>query len=91
MHRQLDTQVSQPSPDLCRTISSSLLIVTAAPNSPDDPRIGAELFPKQYRPVLRDGVEPLARGTWSTPEEDPSAMSGFRRYGASKLCVILMM
>lgn len=69
----------------------SLLTTTASLDSPDDPRIGAELFPERYRPILRDGVDSLARGAWSTPEEDPSALSGFRRYGASKLCLVLMM
>jgi hypothetical protein len=33
----------------------------------------------------------LARGKWSTPEEDPTENSGFRRYGASKLCLTMFM
>jgi len=35
-------------------------------------------------------VDDLARGRWSTPQDDPSWLSGFRRYGASKLCVVML-
>ena len=41
-----------------------------------------ELFP---------GTEGLAKGTWSTPAEDPSNLAGYRRYGASKLCEIMFL
>ncbi len=36
-------------------------------------------------------TERLARGQWSTPAEDPTTLSGYRRYGASKLCQIMFM
>ncbi|KAL7935318.1 NAD(P)-binding protein [Trichoderma chlorosporum] len=39
--------------------------------------------------TLYPGVEALAKGEWSRPEEDPSTASGFRRYGASKLCAVM--
>lgn len=39
---------------------------------------------------LFPGPEELAKGRWSTPEDDPSAASGFRRYGASKLCATML-
>lgn len=35
--------------------------------------------------------EAVARGTWSTSEEDPTFNAGFRRYGASKFCQAMMM
>ena len=37
------------------------------------------------------GTEGLAKGTWSTPAEDPSNLAGYRRYGASKLCEIMFL
>lgn len=37
------------------------------------------------------GVEAVAKGSWSSAKEDPSFRGGFRRYGASKLCLIMMM
>ncbi|KAJ9372290.1 hypothetical protein DTO282E5_3132 [Paecilomyces variotii] len=40
--------------------------------------------------MLHDSTDPIAKGTWSTFKEDPSWMSGMRRYGASKLCAIMM-
>ncbi|RYP42553.1 hypothetical protein DL768_010325 [Monosporascus sp. mg162] len=38
-----------------------------------------------------DDIDPIAKGTWSTVKDDPSWRSGFRRYGASKLCLVMMM
>lgn len=35
--------------------------------------------------------EAIAKGTWSPAKEDPSYRSGFRRYGAAKLFLIMMM
>ncbi|KAI1165898.1 hypothetical protein F5B18DRAFT_134286 [Nemania serpens] len=37
-------------------------------------------------------VEPLARGKWSVPDDEPgSGNTGYRRYGASKLCNVMFM
>ncbi|GAP83865.1 putative short-chain protein [Rosellinia necatrix] len=37
-------------------------------------------------------TEPLARGKWSTPDDEPgSGNTGYRRYGASKLCNVMFM
>ncbi|KAI0472490.1 hypothetical protein F4859DRAFT_484384 [Xylaria cf. heliscus] len=37
-------------------------------------------------------TEPLARGKWSVPDDEPgSGNTGYRRYGASKLCEIMFM
>ncbi|KAI0903182.1 putative short-chain dehydrogenase [Ustulina deusta] len=38
----------------------------------------------------KDSFEAIARGTWSSAQEDPSWKSGFRRYGAAKLFLIMM-
>lgn len=56
----------------------------------EDTRNNASTAYKDPRyPTLYPGVEALAKGQWSRPEDDPSSNSGFRRYGASKLCVIM--
>ncbi|KAI0452866.1 hypothetical protein F5B21DRAFT_481398 [Xylaria acuta] len=37
-------------------------------------------------------TEPLARGKWSVPDDEPgTGNTGYRRYGASKLCEIMFM
>ncbi|KAI0205531.1 hypothetical protein F4808DRAFT_237121 [Astrocystis sublimbata] len=37
-------------------------------------------------------LEPLARGRWSVPDDEPgSGNTGYRRYGASKLCDVMFM
>ncbi|KAJ9303857.1 hypothetical protein DTO217A2_6667 [Paecilomyces variotii] len=45
---------------------------------------------EKWKTMLHDSTDPIAKGTWSTFKEDPSWMSGMRRYGASKLCAIMM-
>lgn len=37
------------------------------------------------------GTEAIAKGTWSTTQDDPEWSGGLRRYAASKLCQIMMM
>jgi len=48
---------------------------------------------EKYKTVFHDqaGVEAIAKGDWSSAQEDPSWRSGYRRYGASKLFLIMMM
>ncbi|KAF4512434.1 hypothetical protein G6O67_001574 [Ophiocordyceps sinensis] len=41
-------------------------------------------------PTLFPDVDALAKGRWSTPEDEASWHSGFRRYGASKLCAVML-
>lgn len=36
-------------------------------------------------------TDSVAKGTWSPPTDDGAMQAGFRRYGASKLCQIMMM
>ncbi|PQE22282.1 short-chain protein [Rutstroemia sp. NJR-2017a WRK4] len=45
---------------------------------------------EKWKTILNDSTDPIAKGTWSTQKEDPSWMSGMRRYGAAKLCSIMM-
>ncbi|KAI1826880.1 NAD(P)-binding protein [Xylaria intraflava] len=50
---------------------------------------------EKWNMIFKEPVdtEPLARGKWSTPADDePGSLgSGYRRYGASKLCEIMFM
>ncbi|KAI1747596.1 putative short-chain dehydrogenase [Xylaria castorea] len=43
--------------------------------------------------LIRDQhtFEAIARGAWNPISEDPSWRSGYRRYGAAKLCAMMMM
>ncbi|KAK3361919.1 putative short-chain dehydrogenase [Lasiosphaeria ovina] len=40
---------------------------------------------------LYHNTESLARGTWSSSKDYPTTDAGIRRYGAGKLCLIMMM
>jgi hypothetical protein len=49
---------------------------------------------EKYNLIFKEPLdtEPLARGRWSTAAEDPgNKNTGYRRYGASKLCEIMFM
>ncbi|KAH8156637.1 hypothetical protein CIB48_g11609 [Xylaria polymorpha] len=49
---------------------------------------------EKWNLVFKEPVdtEPLARGKWSVPDDEPgSGNTGYRRYGASKLCEIMFM
>ncbi|KAI0874818.1 hypothetical protein GGS24DRAFT_325527 [Hypoxylon argillaceum] len=49
---------------------------------------------EQWNLIFKEPItsEPLARGKWSTPDTEPGAgNTGYRRYGASKLCEIMFM
>lgn len=63
--------------------------------SPDDKRNAATkaFVEERYKTFVHDeaSFEAIAKGTWSSAEEDPSYRSGFRRYGAAKLFLIMMM
>ncbi|KAF7550255.1 hypothetical protein G7046_g8073 [Stylonectria norvegica] len=41
--------------------------------------------------TLFPGAEALAKGKWSTPQDEGGWLTGFRRYAASKLCVVMFM
>ncbi|KJZ73566.1 hypothetical protein HIM_07122 [Hirsutella minnesotensis 3608] len=51
---------------------------------------GNKVYKDPRWPTLFPGPEELAMGRWSTPRDDPSGQSGFRRYGASKLCAVML-
>ncbi|KAI1087035.1 putative short-chain dehydrogenase [Rostrohypoxylon terebratum] len=51
---------------------------------------GGQFKDPKWKVIFRDGIEPVAKGTWSTTKDDPSWCAGFRRYAASKLCELMM-
>ncbi|KAI0192265.1 hypothetical protein EV127DRAFT_426489 [Xylaria flabelliformis] len=49
---------------------------------------------EKWNLVFKEPIDttPLARGKWSVPDDEPgSSNTGYRRYGASKLCEIMFM
>ena len=52
---------------------------------------GAQYAEKKWQTIFHDDTEPIANGTWSSTKEDPSFRGGYRRYGAAKLCQVMMM
>jgi len=70
-----------------------ILIVGSWTHDVDDDRNrsgGQDPYSAPHWNSLFPDVDDLARGRWSTPQDDPSWLSGFRRYGASKLCVVML-
>lgn len=70
-------------------------------NSPHDKanKINHAFEEEQWKTILADAssecVESVAKGTWSpspdNPAQDPRQLAGIRRYGAAKLCSVMMM
>ncbi|OKL57485.1 hypothetical protein UA08_07053 [Talaromyces atroroseus] len=61
---------------------------THDPNHPANDSIG--MFKDKEWKILFHDTHSLAKGTWSSAREYSSSKSGFRRYGAGKLCEIMM-
>ncbi|OTA57643.1 putative short-chain dehydrogenase [Hypoxylon sp. EC38] len=74
--------------------SGRIVIVGSQSHDPYDKRNeGTGAFDdKKYKTFVHDpaSFEAIAKGTWSSAQEDPSWRSGFRRYGAAKLFLIMM-
>ncbi|KAI1759916.1 hypothetical protein GGR53DRAFT_511933 [Hypoxylon sp. FL1150] len=51
---------------------------------------GGQFKDPKWKTIFQDSTEPVARGTWSTTEDDPSWCAGFRRYAAAKMCELMM-
>lgn len=63
--------------------------------SPHDKRNkrGNAFNDEKYRTILpdRDIFQSIAKGTWSSTEDDPSWRGGFRRYAVSKFLLVMFM
>ncbi|KAF3397419.1 WW domain-containing oxidoreductase [Talaromyces pinophilus] len=73
-----------------------IVIVGSQAHDPNDRRNDRSkaFIDDKYNPIIRDkdNFEAIAKGTWSSAIEDTSwGRSGFRRYGAAKLCLTMMM
>lgn len=75
-------------------IRKTRLTQTTRNSSPNDSRnAGTGAFDdEKYKAFVNDAAtfESVAKGTWSPALEDPSFRSGFRRYGAAKLYLVMM-
>ncbi|KAL1865058.1 hypothetical protein Daus18300_007405 [Diaporthe australafricana] len=46
---------------------------------------------EKYKRFITDDLEPIAKGTWSATADDSTGWAaGYRRYGASELCGVMM-
>ncbi|KAI1430313.1 putative short-chain dehydrogenase [Xylaria sp. FL1777] len=79
--------------------SGRVVIVSSGTHDPLDPgnRASGAFVDEQWQQILADGssrtVEAVAQGKWSAtsdPIKDPQGLSGLRRYGAAKLCSVMM-
>lgn len=54
---------------------------------------GKAFADEKYKTIVQDQAtfEAIAKGTWSSAKEEPGFRGGIRRYGASKLFLIMMM
>ncbi|KAK2042905.1 putative short-chain dehydrogenase [Colletotrichum somersetense] len=61
-------------------------------HDPSRPGISAHIYPtEKWKTFLHDGTfDSIAKGTWSSAADDHTFRSGFRRYGAAKMCVAMM-
>jgi hypothetical protein len=61
-------------------------------SSSRDPRNDSLGFYKgEQRKTIFHDADSIAKGTWSSTKDDPTMKAGFRRYGAAKLCEVMMM
>jgi len=54
---------------------------------PQNKRAGP-VFVGEYEKIFH-GTEGLAKGTWSSSQQDKSREAGMRRYAAAKLCNVM--
>ncbi|KAI1804241.1 hypothetical protein F4811DRAFT_571426 [Daldinia bambusicola] len=70
-----------------------IVVLRSQPHDPDGERNAkTHAFEEEkYKASMDDEArfDTIAKGTWSSAQEDPS-LGGFRRYGASKLFIIIM-
>lgn len=79
---------------LTHLLTHSLTNNTIPTCSPEDPRnaSGGAFNDARYKTFLSDAAsfDAIAKGEWSAAREDGSFRSGFRRYGAAKLFLVMM-
>ncbi|KAK2603184.1 hypothetical protein N8I77_009662 [Diaporthe amygdali] len=72
--------------------SGRIIVVASSAHDTQDKRndAGGQYQGEKWQTIFHDSAESIAKGTWSTTKEDPSFRGGYRRYGAAKLCQIMM-
>lgn len=76
------------------TSSARIIVIGSQSHDPHNKRNdGTGAFvDEKHQTVLQEPatVDAIARGSWSSAQEDPSWKSGYRRYGSAKLFSIMM-
>ncbi|RYP21125.1 hypothetical protein DL765_002414 [Monosporascus sp. GIB2] len=71
-----------------------IVVIGSQAHDPKDPRnaMGRAFVDPKYQTIVTDAgrFEAISKGAWSPATEDASFQGGFRRYGASKLFLIMM-
>ncbi|KAK6085258.1 putative short-chain dehydrogenase [Seiridium cupressi] len=69
-----------------------IVVIGSSAHDTKDPRnnAGAQYIDERWHTIFHDSTEPIAKGTWSTLKEDSLFRSGYRRYGAAKLCQVMI-
>ncbi|ETS80029.1 hypothetical protein PFICI_07558 [Pestalotiopsis fici W106-1] len=69
-----------------------LVIIGSSAHDSRDARnnAGMQYKDERWHTIFHENSESIAKGTWSTTKEDPSYKGGYRRYGAAKLCQVMM-
>ncbi|KAI5919329.1 putative short-chain dehydrogenase [Camillea tinctor] len=69
-----------------------ILVIGSSAHDTQDTRnnAGGQYAEKKWQTIFHNSTEPIAKGTWSSNREDPSFRGGYRRYGAAKLCQVMM-
>ncbi|KAI1736454.1 NAD(P)-binding protein [Xylaria scruposa] len=52
--------------------------------------MGGQYDDERWKTILGDSIDTISKGTWSARGEGTAAHAGLRRYGASKLCLAMM-
>ncbi|KAL2685325.1 hypothetical protein Neosp_006422 [[Neocosmospora] mangrovei] len=68
-----------------------ILIIGSWSHDIDDERNNTNGEPYKGWDTLFPGAEELAKGKWSRPDSGGGWFTGYRRYGASKLCAVMLM
>ncbi|KAK2589926.1 hypothetical protein QQS21_012398 [Conoideocrella luteorostrata] len=75
--------------------AGKIVLIGSQGHDPNDPRNarGGAFKEERYKELVHDGAsfEAIAKGTWSPATEEAGFRGGFRRYGAAKLFLIMMM
>nr|BBJ34518.1 putative short-chain dehydrogenase/reductase [Alternaria solani] len=67
-----------------------IVMIGSSTHNPAIPMIARHFPREELKTFIGKNTDPLAFGTYSSNKDDPTYHSGFRRYGASKMCLAMM-